>query len=470
MNKYDLVYKTKVTPFFPICLVGKNYSANFKKLIGLDLIINNPIVVIVKEGFTNWFFPRDLRDIGISVLDKFLSDSKYINKVKKREKEISNKLFKEIRTPIKNLFFRKNLNQKGQNKLKRIFKYYSDYGYSVDLLGFLFQLYYIEKIKKNFSSKIKGNLKEKNEIFNLILSSHRETNYEKFLGDIYNFVNNEKGTTKYLQKIVDNYYWLIHDYLGDIIDQEYILKFAKKFQNRNLEKLKLELESIKSRIKDIKCVEKQLSEHMLEKVNIVQDMLYLYNERKKEVLNKTNIYIRNIIEYKFPNKNLSELHKIYQLPPLDIINLLSGESVSNFNQRSREWVYLIANGKIKNGDKKYIDLIKIFSENVEILRGVSASSGKVSGLVDIVLNISHISKFKAGNILVAPFTTVSYLPAMREAMAILTETGGLTSHAAIMARELKIPCIVGIKNLISILKDGDLVEVDADKGIIKIIK
>jgi pyruvate,water dikinase len=80
-----------------------------------------------------------------------------------------------------------------------------------------------------------------------------------------------------------------------------------------------------------------------------------------------------------------------------------------------------------------------------------------------------MNKFKKGDILVAPFTNVNYLPVMHQAKAILTETGGLTSHAAIVSRELGKPSIVGIKNLIASLKDGDMVEVDANKGVVHII-
>ena len=61
-------------------------------------------------------------------------------------------------------------------------------------------------------------------------------------------------------------------------------------------------------------------------------------------------------------------------------------------------------------------------------------------------------------------------PIMNKAKAILTETGGLTSHAAIVSRELKKPCIVGIKNLLMVLKDTDLVEVDANNGIVRLLK
>jgi len=63
-----------------------------------------------------------------------------------------------------------------------------------------------------------------------------------------------------------------------------------------------------------------------------------------------------------------------------------------------------------------------------------------------------------------------YMPIIRKAKAIVTEIGGITCHAAIVSRELKKPCIIGVKNATNIIKDGDEVEVDADEGIIKILK
>jgi pyruvate,water dikinase len=67
-------------------------------------------------------------------------------------------------------------------------------------------------------------------------------------------------------------------------------------------------------------------------------------------------------------------------------------------------------------------------------------------------------------------TSPDWLPLIQKAVAIVTDEGGITSHASIVARELKKPCIVGTKNATKILKDGDQVEVDADSGIVKIIK
>jgi len=76
-------------------------------------------------------------------------------------------------------------------------------------------------------------------------------------------------------------------------------------------------------------------------------------------------------------------------------------------------------------------------------------------------------KVEKGDILVSQATSPDLLPAMRKAGAMVTNTGGLICHAAITSRELKIPCIVGTKNATYIFKDGDRVEVDATKGIVR---
>lgn len=103
-------------------------------------------------------------------------------------------------------------------------------------------------------------------------------------------------------------------------------------------------------------------------------------------------------------------------------------------------------------------------------QGVCASPGKAKGVVRIIPSPEQNDRVKDGDILITYATTVDYLPAMKKAAAIITEVGGLTCHAAVISREFGIPCIVAVKNAMKNFKDGDLVEVDADKGVIRILK
>jgi phosphoenolpyruvate synthase/pyruvate phosphate dikinase len=104
------------------------------------------------------------------------------------------------------------------------------------------------------------------------------------------------------------------------------------------------------------------------------------------------------------------------------------------------------------------------------IKGTTAYNGFVRGKVRRIMGHEHINLIKKGEILVSPMTMPDFLPAMKKAAAFVTDEGGLTCHAAIVAREMKKPCIVGTKIATILLKDGDLVEVDANKSIVRIIK
>lgn len=102
--------------------------------------------------------------------------------------------------------------------------------------------------------------------------------------------------------------------------------------------------------------------------------------------------------------------------------------------------------------------------------GVCASTGTARGTVRIVMKPEENGKVKKGDIMVTHATTVDYLPAMKNAGAIVTEVGGLTCHAAVVSREFGIPCVVGLKNATKNFKDGERVEVEASKGVVKCVR
>jgi pyruvate,water dikinase len=101
-----------------------------------------------------------------------------------------------------------------------------------------------------------------------------------------------------------------------------------------------------------------------------------------------------------------------------------------------------------------------------ILKGLAASPGVVAGRVHVIESADRISEFKKGEILVTEMTSPDWVPAMKKSIAIITDSGGLTCHAAIVSRELQIPCIVGTKNATKVLKTGDYVTVDAHRGVV----
>lgn len=104
------------------------------------------------------------------------------------------------------------------------------------------------------------------------------------------------------------------------------------------------------------------------------------------------------------------------------------------------------------------------------LEGVAGSTGRAVGRAVIVHTNLDLGKVKNGDVLVAPITRQDFVPAMRKCAAFVTDEGGLTCHTAIIAREFKVPCLCGTKNATTRFRDGDVLEVDCEKGTVRKVK
>lgn len=173
----------------------------------------------------------------------------------------------------------------------------------------------------------------------------------------------------------------------------------------------------------------------------------------------------------------------------DFVNFLTFNEIINFKRislaelKKRKKGYIFYKNKIYTGvllehfvKNKNFTLAAANNESdisgKSLLRGAIAMKGKVKGRVKIIFHQDQMNLVKNGDILVTPMTTTTNdcIMAMGRAAAFVTDEGGMTSHAAIIARELKKPCIVGTKVATKILKNDDFVEVDANSGMIRKIK
>jgi phosphohistidine swiveling domain-containing protein len=209
-----------------------------------------------------------------------------------------------------------------------------------------------------------------------------------------------------------------------------------------------------------------------------------YDERNPENIRKQSLkmraadsyyddsdrLIRKTIEFIYPEINydlsLSILYKELDNPP----------SVESLVERNKNCSLIVDDSlkiiKFEEIKKIYPNFLFIQEDIVtaDVIKGATAFKGRVKGRVRILRQKSSISSLQEGEILVSPMTTPSFLPAMKKAAAIVTDEGGITCHAAVVAREIARPCITGTKIATKFLRDGDLVEVDANKGEVKIIK
>ena len=118
---------------------------------------------------------------------------------------------------------------------------------------------------------------------------------------------------------------------------------------------------------------------------------------------------------------------------------------------------------------EYDDIIKKGNDS-SIISGHVASQGYARGIARIILDAKNFSRFKEGEILVTGMTRPEFLPVMKKSLAIVTNEGGITCHAAIVSRELGKPCIIGTQNATEMIKDGDLIEVRANHGTVRILQ
>lgn len=277
--------------------------------------------------------------------------------------------------------------------------------------------------------------------------------------------------SKNSKSLLNKYFWLDQGYIGRGLN----LKQLKAIKSHKIEK-SLGDKAVKEKI--LKELKLSRAEHNL--LNIFSELVYiksLRSDSRQALYVVTNNIIDSLaLRLRVPAKYLETLStpelvlavkgKIGALKDIAARwerSLIIPSSLNSYK-------FILDNAKIDKFLNARIDVAKKQLDGVAELSGQVAQPGKASGQVRLIFGPQHNIKVKKGDILVSVSTSPQLLPAMKLAAAFVTDMGGITSHAAIVSRELKKPCVVGTKVATKILRDGDLVEVDADKGIIKILK
>jgi len=246
-----------------------------------------------------------------------------------------------------------------------------------------------------------------------------------------------------------------------------------------------------SHISEFRKIERKLPisyEELLEKINpsdMEKQILYVakrlaYLKDLKDDLRRQGMFYGQRLFEEIANRMGVELEDISYVLSTEILDFLdNGSKVSKnlIEEREKGFVIYFTQDKniiCKSGSDiepvlKELGLT-VLEEVSEEIKGISASRGKAQGIVKIVKGVTDLVKVNKGDILVAVATHPDYVIAMHKASAIVTDEGGITSHAAIVSRELGIPCIVGTKNATKVLRDGDKIEIDANSGIVRKVK
>lgn len=279
----------------------------------------------------------------------------------------------------------------------------------------------------------------------------------------YEKINSKKFRDEDLLK---EFYWLNQGYIGRGLTQKEL----------DLIKTETLVEDNVLKEEDI-LAELKLTSEELKVFEVIKDLVFIKSLRS-DSRQFLHVLINRIVDKISSELNVPSalLESMYTEEICEMI--LSKSIPENLEKRANKSVG-VPNGLIGDGytilledlaedyKKEHLEeeLIKECSE----IKGQVAFPGKVKGIAKLVFGPQHNSKVKKGDILFSPSTSPQFVPAMKKAKAFVTDLGGVTSHAAIVAREMKKPCIVGTKHGTQIIKDRDLVEVDANNGVVKII-
>ncbi|MFH1207176.1 MAG: PEP-utilizing enzyme [Patescibacteria group bacterium] len=288
---------------------------------------------------------------------------------------------------------------------------------------------------------------------------------------------------KALNVLSRRFYWTNNSYATvlRLSAEHFFAKVKEEVKYKSYKEITRELISLRTKVKRLSKTHRQLekkyrfSRSLMQHFKLVQFFGEWIDERKTYMLRGNDCLNQYCLE--IAKRFRLPVHDVRYYLPIDVKNLLlHGKKLGRKHIRGRQTlsVYFIE----KKGQTAVPTVYygqqarKIFhtiQSQFQLKKGVvagqvaSAPVKKFSGIVQVVKDV-HKEKFVPGRILVASMTRPDFVPLLRKATAIVTDEGGLTCHAAIISRELKLPCIIGTKNATIEFRTGDKVTMDLQSG------
>jgi phosphohistidine swiveling domain-containing protein len=489
-----------------VCVIGENFVGESKKVFqGLSF---GDLLAVYKKGILTWYIPQKNMDkLFVHVFNFVKNNPEYLEEVKR----------KLLRDSWSFKIFYLSLSDKDYSKLsnKKLWKLYEKYQKKYNFLYtwgepiawvtkdtlYSYLLKYLKKqIKKesldyspedclgklSLSPEISFIKKEEIELVKLALfiQHNKKFNnlFKKSKREINKFLlkNNFKELNKKIDQHIKKYCWIPYDYGALLWNKEYFIQELKKLlKNNNLQNKFKELENYPQKLKKeqreliqkIKIDKKK--QRILKAVRICEFLM----DYKKEIFTQSHYCILPLLQEIAQRIKLSLLSSRF-LMPQEIKEALFNNKIFKEKQIKERFLFSIFYFKENNKMRllKYLEAKMLYKEILETnrfnsdfteIKGIVANNGFYRGKVKIILDAKNTSKMKKGEILITNMTSPDYLSAVKKSGAIITNEGGITCHATIIARELKKPCIIGTKIATQVLKDGDEVIVDANQGIVR---
>lgn len=274
-----------------------------------------------------------------------------------------------------------------------------------------------------------------------------------------------------LKQHQQKYFWLLNNYYQSKILSLNFFKNKLKVIRDDNDKITSRINQRRLIIKNKTKLIKQLKLNVQERA-IIESLDYgiCWQDKRKALILQIDYYLDLLLK-SIARRTIYSLNELKSFLPAEIIAVLNNKKISGI-ALARQYKYFIFYYDNKNLKFIVDQRAKVIagrfiksSEYIKQIKGLVVSQGdKVQGRVRIIKSFQQLKNFKAGEILVTPMTSPEYIVAMRQAKAIITDGGSMTCHAAIVSRELKVPCIVNAKTATFVLKNGDLVSVDTKEG------
>ncbi|MBU0980748.1 MAG: hypothetical protein KJ709_08135 [Nanoarchaeota archaeon] len=285
----------------------------------------------------------------------------------------------------------------------------------------------------------------------------------------------KKGFANRLKKHAEDYHWLRNSYAHtQRLGEKHFKDGLKEISTEEAREKIKEIKGLPGKVKQNKqeVIKKySLGKEVVESADWIAYCIWWQDLRKKYIFMSCSIISAFVHEIS-KRKKIPYEELCYHTPD-ELLQLLSKGRKADARARQEGFmIYYEKEGRLSFISQDANDLARPFIETridkmTEQLRGLVVSKGKGSVRGKVRILLSPRDHMGEGDILVTTMTSPDFVVAMRKAKAIVTDEGGMTSHAAIISRELGIPCIVGTGMATKLLKDGDIVTVDVERGLIR---
>lgn len=463
-----------------------------------------------------WQFKDDIQSAYFSEDEWNKISRQFFNQVKENP-ELLDKFLEKIEVAADDLFrFNKkirkiNFQKISWTELVKIFADFHKYNYNLWCVGMVPNLLELNNnllsayLTNYLDGKRKNNQPKAQELFQKLTTplewSYNQKEEYDFLKLVAKYQKNKElvsqiasiSDLKEVQKVLQKdfkdcwqdlikhhqeYYWLQFTWTGPPFKTDYFVDIFRRLLKEGglaqksaiMKKEHDELKSVKKDWFDKLAVDDYYQKLFELMTGIVHTKIV-----RMDALFQSYCFIEPLLKRAAKEFNVS-MKQIYAIYCGDLVRILEKKEfpIELANKILKHSTYSIAGGKfvLSTGKQAEVIMKPILEsmpkqEEVHELSGECGCPGQAKGTVKVISVPDEISKMREGDVMVSQITNPSLVPAMKKASAIITDTGGLTCHAAIVSREMNTPCLIGTKIATKVLKDGDKVEVDATKGVVR---